>query len=543
MHLKAVFELVVRHQLYAKPSKCAFGVHEVEYLRHFISAKEVATDPIKISAVKQWPVPTTVKQLKGFLRLAGYSKRFIQVFGAICKPLNQLLRKDNFNWTDEAITAFEKLKNALATAPVLAMLDYTKPFIIETDASGIGIGVVLMQQGHPIAYIRRHFIVKTYQKALKYLLEQNIHTEFQVAGISKLMAFDFSIEYKKGNENKADDALSRNELRWKGRLVVGADHQLRQSIIRLWHSTPQGGHSGMDATIKRHKYDVSAYPGLLQPLPIPEGVWADISLDFIEGLPKSNGKEGVQLQRSTAYHPHTGSQTEVLNRTLETYLRCFCSDISRDWSAHLPLAEWWYNIIYHNAIKCTPYEVFYGDKPPIHLSYLVGEVVTDMVDLSLAAREVVIQLLKFHLARAQQRIKDMANKHRKISVASKPFNKLVAKYFGHYPITAKVGVVAYRLLLLVDVLIHPTFHLSQLKKFHEVPTTMSHPPVIHLSSPYCPEPEGILSRRLVNKGNKVVCQVLVKWSGVDVAQATWEYLTDLQHRFPSFALEGKGVLD
>ncbi|OIT01913.1 putative mitochondrial protein [Nicotiana attenuata] len=360
----AVFELVVRHQLYAKPSKCAFGVHEVEYLRHFISAKEVATDPIKISAVKQWPVPTTVKQLKGFLRLAGYSKRFIQVFGAICKPLNQLLRKDNFNWTDEAITAFEKLKNALATAPVLAMLDYTKPFIIETDASGIGIGVVLMQQGHPIAYI-----------------------------------------------------------------------------------------------------------------------------------------------------------------------------------THLPLAEWWYNIIYHNAIKCTPYEVFYGDKPPIHLSYLVGEVVTDMVDLSLAAREVVIQLLKFHLARAQQRIKDMANKHRKISVASKPFNKLVAKYFGHYPITAKVGVVAYRLLLLVDVLIHPTFHLSQLKKFHEVPTTMSHPPVIHLSSPYCPEPEGILSRRLVNKGNKVVCQVLVKWSGVDVAQATWEYLTDLQHRFPSFALEGKGVLD
>lgn len=124
------------------------------------------------------------------------------------------------------------------------MLYYTKPFIIETDASGIGIGAVLMQQGHPIAYISkslapkhqymcvydrellalifavtkwshyllgRHFIVKTDQKTLKYLLEQNIHIEFQVAGISKLMAFDFSIEYKKGNENKAVDVLSRNE--------------------------------------------------------------------------------------------------------------------------------------------------------------------------------------------------------------------------------------------------------------------------------------------------------------------------------------------
>lgn len=133
--------------------------------------------------------------------------------------------------------------------------------------------------------------------------------------------------------------------------------------------------------------------------------------------------------------------------------------------------------------------------------------------------------------------------YRQISIASRPFNKLGAKYFGPYPITAKVGAVAYRLLQPADVLIHPTFHVFQLKKCHEVPATISHPPVLHLSSPYCPEPEGILSRRLVKKGNKAACQVLVKWSGVDAAQATWEYLTDLQHRFPSFTLEGKGVLD
>ncbi|XP_070007675.1 uncharacterized protein [Nicotiana sylvestris] len=205
---------------------------------------------------------------------------------------------------------------------------------------------------------------------------------------------------------------------------------------------------------------------------------------------------------------------------------------------------------------------FCSQKPPIHLPYLVGEVVTDMVDRSIAAREAVIQLLKFHLARAQQRMKDMANKHRsdrsfvvgdwvylklqpyrQISIASRPFNKLAAKYFGPYPITVKVGVVAYWLLLPAYVLIHPTFHLSQLKKCHEVPATISHPRVLHLSSPYCPDPEGILSRRLVKKGNKDACQVLLKWSGVDVAQATWEYLTDLQHRFLSFTLEGKGVLD
>ncbi|KAH0644867.1 hypothetical protein KY284_032751 [Solanum tuberosum] len=89
------------------------------------------------------------------------------------------------------------------------MVDYHKPFLVETDASGKGVGVVLMQQGHPIAYISRSFIVKIDQKALKYLLEQIIHIDFQVAGISKLMAFDFSIEYKKGAENKVGDALSR----------------------------------------------------------------------------------------------------------------------------------------------------------------------------------------------------------------------------------------------------------------------------------------------------------------------------------------------
>ncbi|KAH0691202.1 hypothetical protein KY290_019433 [Solanum tuberosum] len=176
-----------------------------------------------------------------------------------------------------------------------------------------------------------------------------------------------------------------------------------------------------------------------------------------------------------------------------------------------------------------------------------------MVDKSLEAREAIIALLKFQLSRAQQRMRDLANKHRsdrqfrvgdwvylklqpyrQFSIATRPFNKLAAKYFGPYLIDAKIGEVAYKLLLPADVLIHPTFHVSQLKKCHEVPTVLNHPPVLHISSPYCPLPEAILERRLIKRGNKVVCQVLVKWLGIDTAQATWEILTELQHRFPSF---------
>nr|XP_016507536.1 PREDICTED: uncharacterized protein LOC107825221 [Nicotiana tabacum] len=152
-----------------------------------------------------------------------------------------------------------------------------------------------------------------------------------------------------------------------------------------------------------------------------------------------------------------------------------------------------------------------------------------MVDRSLEAREVVIQLLKFHIAGAQQRMKDMANKHItdryfevgdwiylklqpyiKISVAIRPFNKLAAKYFGPYLIVERIGDVTYRLLLPIDVLIHPTLHVSQLKRCLEVPTTINHPPFLHLSSPYCSLPESILERRMVKKHNKVVCWVLVK---------------------------------
>ncbi|XP_049353866.1 uncharacterized protein LOC125818385 [Solanum verrucosum] len=460
-------------------SKCAFGVPKVEYLGHFISGEGESTDPKKIVVVAQWPIPGNIKQLMGFLGLAGYYRRFIQGFGSICKSLHELLKKDGYTWTEHATTTFEELKQALISAPVLAMPDYSKPFVVETDASRKGIGVVLMQQGHPIAYISRslaprHQAMSVYDRELMALI-------FAVAGIPKLMAFDFSIEYKKGIDNKVVDALSRKpgaELlsislltpndslyeQIKGTWLTDAS---LQTLITKLQAQPFKSFAWCSAQLRwkgrlRHKYDVFAYPGLLQLLPIPDGVWTDVCLDFIEGLPKSNGKsvilvvvdrlskyghfmslqhpytaqsvaqcfldnvfklhgipatltsdrdpvflskfwqklftiQGVQLQRSTAYHPQTDGQMEVLNRILETYLRCFCSDSPKEWSSYLPLAEWWYNTTYHTAIKCTPYEVLYGQKPPIHLSYLVGESSSDMVDRSLAAREASIHLLKFHI--------------------------------------------------------------------------------------------------------------------------------------------------
>ena len=130
---------------------------------------------------------------------------------------------------------------------------------------------------------------------------------------------------------------------------------------------------------------------------------------------------------SSSYHPQSDGQTEVVNRCLATYLRCMVSDKPKDWARWLPLAEWWYNTTFHSAINTTPYEVVYGQKAPVHLPYLPGDSKVETVDRSLQAREVSLKLLKFHLHRAQNHMKQLANgkrSDRSFSVGDLVFIKL-----------------------------------------------------------------------------------------------------------------------
>ena len=140
-HVAIVLNILKKHQLYAKRSKCSFAQIEVEYIGHIISDQRVMADPKKVESILSWPKPTTVRQLKGFLGLEGYYRKFVKGYGTIAKPLTLLLKKDGFYWNAEADKAFQKLKLAMCSILVLALPDFTKPFVIETDVRQETLGI------------------------------------------------------------------------------------------------------------------------------------------------------------------------------------------------------------------------------------------------------------------------------------------------------------------------------------------------------------------------------------------------------------------
>src|SRR6266498_4500630 len=241
-HLRLVLDRLREHQLYAKFSKCQFWLKEVSFLGHILSAKGVAVDPSKVQEVLDWKSTTSVMEIRSFLGLAGYYHRIIQDFSKIVKPMMKLLQKDaKFNWTLDCEAAFQQLKTLLTTAPILTQPDATKPFDVYCDASGTGLGCVLMQEGRVVAYashqwrkheehyaihdlelaamvhalkIWRHYLLGNVchifkdHKSLKYIFTQSKLNMRQRRWLELIKDYNLEVHYHPGKANVVVDALS-----------------------------------------------------------------------------------------------------------------------------------------------------------------------------------------------------------------------------------------------------------------------------------------------------------------------------------------------
>ena len=463
-HLRKTLQRLKEHQLYAKLKKCEFWKEEVAFLGHIVTKNGVAVDPVKIEAVRDWPRPKNATDVRSFLGLAGYYRRFVEGFSKLAMPLTNLTRKQQkFLWTDKCEQSFQDLKERLITAPVLCVPKSDEKFVVYCDASKMGLGCVLMQAGKVVAYasrqlkdyeqrypthdlelavvvfalkIWRHYLygdkceIYTDHKSLKYFFTQKELNMRQRRWLELVKDYDCEILYHPGKANVVADALSRRShgtvaslkmieaplqkeivkagieivvgklanltvqsdlleeikrkqildenlvkqeallqeekngnftmsegqiLRYKGRVCVPNDLEIKDRILKEAHTTPYSLHPGttkMYQDLKSMywwsgmKRDIAEYVakclvcqqvkaehqrpgGLLQPLPIPVWKWEEITMDFVVGLPVTTERHDAvwvivdRLTKSAHFIPVR------MTYTMDQFARLYMKEIIR----------------------------------------------------------------------------------------------------------------------------------------------------------------------------------------------------------------------
>ncbi|KAI3786425.1 hypothetical protein L1987_40092 [Smallanthus sonchifolius] len=335
-HLRLILELLKREQLYAKFSKCEFWIREVQFLGHVVNEKGIHVDPSKIEAIKNWVAPTTPTEVRQFLGLAGYYRRFIEGFSKISQPLTALTQKGKaYNWGDNQVLAFQHPKQKLCSAPILALPEGTDDFVVYCDASIQGLGCVLMQREKVIAYasrqlkthernytthdlelgavvfalkIWRHYLygtkctIYTDHKSLQHIFEQKELNIRQRRWVELLNDYDCAIRYHPGKANVAANALSRKETKPK---------RVRALQLTIHPGLPDKIHSAQLEALKEENLPLESTRGMETQLEVKyDGIRYFAERIWVRWMPRTRS-QGLPPKRPTDKSSFSSSSIKV----------------------------------------------------------------------------------------------------------------------------------------------------------------------------------------------------------------------------------------
>ncbi|GJY97051.1 putative reverse transcriptase domain-containing protein [Tanacetum coccineum] len=443
-HLKAVLELLKKEKLYAKFSKCKFWIPKVQFLSHVIDSQGIYMDPAKIESIKDCKSPKTSTEIRQFLGLAGYYRRFIEGFSKIAKSMTKLTQKGvKFDWGDKQEAAFQLLKQKLCSALILALPEGSKDFIVYCNASHKGLGDVLMKREKTEARKPENIknedvggmLVENSKDPEKFRtekLEPRTDGTLCFNGRSWLPHYDDlrTVIMHESHKSKYSIYLGSDKmyqdmkkLYWwpnmKANIAIYVSKCLTCAKVKAEHQRPSGllvqpeipqwkEIDPMEKLARMYLKKVVTRHG------IPVLIICDHDPRFASNFWRSLQKAlGTNLDMSIAYHPQTDRQSERTIQTLEDMLRACAIDFGKGWVNHLPLVEFSYKNSYHASIKAAPFEALYGRKcrSPVYWAE-VGEVQLTGLELVQEIIEKIIQI-KQRMQVAHDRQKSYADLKRK----------------------------------------------------------------------------------------------------------------------------------
>ncbi|KAL0313697.1 UNVERIFIED_CONTAM: Retrovirus-related Pol polyprotein from transposon, partial [Sesamum calycinum] len=559
-YLRTVLQILRENQLYAKFNKCEFWIEEIAFLGHVVSKEGVQPYPAKVKAITEWEPPKNVLEVRSFLGLAGYYRRFVKDFSVVAKPLTNLLKKNApFNWNDKCAQSFEELKKRLTSAPILALPSGDGGYVVYTDASRQGLGCVFdaTWEGYSLCFEK----------------ELNLR---QRRWIELLKDYDCTIDYHPGKANIVADALSRKTVDHLASMIcynmeyltalramdvhfsVGGDMllatmQVKPSLkdkirdaqekdphLQKMKTKVQEGKNNqfiiqddgmllngkhicvpsveelrMEIMHEVHYAPYAMHPGstkMYRDLR-PYYWWPAMKKDVVEFVARCLTCQQLEAEHQT---PADDEQSERMIQTLEDMMRACVIEFRGNWDNHLPLMEfaykqqfslqYWYGPTVKKCLKAAhDRQKSYADKHRREMEYEVGE----KVFLKVSPWRGILRFGKQ--------------------------GKLSPRYIGPYQILERVGPLAYRLALPAELSqIHDVFHVSMLRRYRSDPSHILRESEIEVSDGliYVEEPIEILDRSIKKLRNKEILIVKVRWNHHSRREATWEVEENMREKYP-----------